>query len=46
MVLFKTLESKIRDDGFLKVKDDDYGITYEKYNKEHDFIHMVNKKYY
>ena len=45
MVLFKTLESKIRDDGFLKVKDDDYGITYEKYNKEHDFIHMVELLY-
>ena len=45
MVLFKTLESKIRDNGFLKVKDDDYGITYEKYNKEHDFIHMVELLY-
>lgn len=45
MVLFKTLESKIRDGGFLKVKDDDYGITYEKYNKEHDFIHMVELLY-
>ncbi len=40
--MFKTTEKKLNKLGFVKVKDDKYGITYEKKVDEYNYTHVVD----
>ena len=41
MKLFKTIDEKFEEIGFKKVKDDQYAVTYERYNEEFKYTHVI-----
>lgn len=42
MKLFKTVDDKLADIGFVKVKEDKYGVRYERKDIEHGFTQSVD----
>lgn len=51
MSLFKSIDKKFEEIGFLKISENKYGVSYERYNKEFnyiqrlDIIHKLNGKH-
>lgn len=41
MKLFKTVDEKLAEIGFVKVKEDKYGCEYKRKNKEYNFVQKV-----
>lgn len=41
MKLFKSVDEKLKEIGFVKIKEDKYGVRYERKDNEHDFTHSV-----
>lgn len=41
MKLFKTVDEKFEEIGFHKVQDDDYGVYYERWNKDPSYTHVL-----
>lgn len=39
--MFKNIDKKFEEIGFIKVKEDDYGVTYERKDAEHHFFTQV-----
>ena len=42
MKLFKTIDEKFEEIGFIKVKEDKYGATYERENKRYKFTQSLD----
>ena len=42
MILFKNIDKKFEEIGFIKIREDKYGVEYERYNKEFDYIQKLN----
>ena len=42
MKLFKTVDEKLADIGFRKIKEDKYGVTYKRKDDEHSFVQTVD----
>lgn len=42
MKLFKTVDHKLADIGFVKVREDKHGVEYERVNKEFGYTQCVN----
>ena len=40
--LFKNVDEKLADIGFTKVKDDEYGVDYERTVDKYGFVHKVS----
>lgn len=40
--IFKSVDEKLSDIGFTKVKDDEYGVDYERTVDEYGFVHKVS----
>lgn len=45
MFLFKSVDKKIEELGFKKVKEDQHGVTYERYNDKFESIQCVDILY-
>ena len=51
MFIFKSIDEKFKDIGFIKVREDKYGVVYERYEDEYgyvqrlDILHKINGKY-
>lgn len=45
MILFKNIDKKFEEIGFIKIREDKYGVEYERYNKEFDYIQKLNILY-
>ena len=51
MFTFKSIDKKFKDIGFTKIKEDKYGVIYERYDEEYEYIqkldisHKINGKY-
>ena len=45
MILFKNIDKKFEEIGFIKTKEDKYGVEYERYNKEFDYIQKLDILY-
>lgn len=41
MKLFKTIDDKLADIGFINIREDKYGVVYERKDNEHDFTQSV-----
>ena len=41
MTLFKNIDKKFEEIGFIKIREDKYGVEYERYNKEFDYIQKL-----
>lgn len=41
MKLFKTVDDKLADIGFINVREDKHGVVYERKDSEHDFTQSV-----
>ena len=37
MKLFKSIDEKFKDIGFKKIKEDKYGVVYERYDEEYEY---------
>lgn len=42
MKLFKTVDEKLADIGFIKIKEDEYGVRYERKNSKYNFTQSVD----
>ena len=42
MELFKTVDEKLADIGFVKIKEDKYGVRYERKNSKYNFTQSVD----
>lgn len=42
MKLFKTVDDKLADIGFVKIKEDKYGVRYERKNSKYNFTQSVD----
>ena len=42
MKIFKNIDEKFEDLGFKKVKDDQYAVTYERYNGKGKYIQVLD----
>ena len=42
MRLFKTVDEKLRDIGFKKIREDKYGVVYERFNEQYNYTHRVD----
>lgn len=42
MKLFKSVDEKLEDLGFIKTREDEYGASYERKNTEYDYTHKVD----
>lgn len=42
MKLFKTVDDKLADIGFRKIKEDQYGVRYKRKDDEHSFVQTVD----
>ena len=42
MRLFKTIDEKLRDIGFKKIREDKYGVGYERFNEQYNYTHKVD----
>lgn len=42
MKLFKTIDCKISDFGYKKIKDDGFGFSFEKYNEDYKYTHVID----
>lgn len=42
MKLFKSVDEKLEDIGFNKIKEDRYGVSYERKNNEYNYTHRVD----
>ena len=51
MFIFKSIDKKFKDIGFIKIEEDKYGVVYERYDEEYkymqrlDISHKINGKY-
>ena len=51
MFIFKSIDEKFKDIGFIKVREDKHGVVYERYEDEYgyvqrlDILHKINGKY-
>ena len=51
MFIFKNIDEKFKDIRFIKVSEDKYGVVYERYDEEYEYIqrldisHKINGKY-
>ena len=45
MKLFKNIDDKLKEIGFTKVSDDEYGACYERYNKKYKYTQCVDLLY-
>ena len=41
MKLFKTVDDKLKEIGFNKFLEDEYGVVYKRRDKKHNFVHKV-----
>lgn len=39
--MFESVDDKFRRIGFRKVRDDDYAVTYERINREYEYVHVI-----
>lgn len=47
MKLFKTIDEKFAEIGFVKIKEDKFGVEYQRKNKQHGYtqmLHLVHKE--
>lgn len=42
MKLFKSVDEKLKEIGFVKIKEDKYGVRYERENSKYNFTQSVN----
>lgn len=42
MILFKTVDEKIAELGFNKIREDEYGAEYERYVEKYGYTHKVD----
>ena len=42
MKLFKTIDEKFKEIGFVKIKEDEYGAYYERYNKMFKYTQVID----
>ena len=42
MKLFKNIDEKFEEIGFVKIKEDKYGALYERENKKYGYIHVID----
>lgn len=42
MRIFKTVDDKLADIGFAKIKEDEYGVSYERENSKYNFTQSVD----
>ena len=42
MGLFKSTDKKLEELGFIKVREDEYGVTYEKIISEYNYTHVID----
>lgn len=42
MKFFKSTDEKFKEIGFTKIKENEYGATYEKYISEYDYTHVID----
>lgn len=42
MKLFKVADEKFKEIGFVKIKEDEYGVSYERQNKEPKFLQRLD----
>lgn len=42
MKLFKSVDEKLKEIGFVKIKEDKYGVRYERKNSKYNFTQSVN----
>lgn len=42
MKLFKNVDEKLKEIGFVKIKEDKYGVRYERKNSKYNFTQSVN----
>ena len=42
MKLFKTVDDKLEDIGFIKIEEDKYGVRYERKNSKYNFTQSVD----
>ena len=45
MKIFKTIDDKFAEIGFIKVKEDKHGISYTRYNKKYNFTQCLDILY-
>ena len=45
MKIFKTIDEKFAEIGFIKVKEDKHGISYTRYNKKYNFTQCLDILY-
>ena len=51
MFIFKSIDEKFKDIGFIKVREDKHGVVYERYEDEYgyvqrlDILHKANRKH-
>ena len=42
MKLFKSVDEKLEDIGFIKIREDEYGVAYERKDIEYNYAHRVD----
>lgn len=40
--MFKSIDKKFEEIGFIKVKDDEFGVSYERLNNEYNYIQVLD----
>lgn len=40
--MFKNIDKKFEEIGFFKIKEDEYGVCFERYNKDFDYIQRLD----
>lgn len=45
MKVFKNVDEKLKDLGFIKIREDKYGVEYERHNKKYNYTQCVDIKY-
>ena len=41
MFIFKSIDEKFKDIGFIKVREDKYGVVYERYEDEYGYVQRL-----
>ena len=42
MKLFKTVDEKFYEIGFKKIREDEFGVSYERYNEQFKYTHTID----
>ena len=45
MFIFKSIDEKFKDIGFIKIEEDKYGVVYERYDEEYKYMQRLDISY-